>query len=280
MALPQIDHFAARFISLHCMKWFNIFHVPALKARMVRKTHRSTNVTLPFIYATCMTNPSKSRRQQFLNLWLLMTPTHSEIVRHHTGKAWGHQCFSVFLKGKPDPYYGKNFCRQRGMASDKAFFFGVRRRGSRLRRWDRTKPLRGFFVLVTSPAACMWMTSKGALPGTLWAFFELDTIVSNYQIIISYEFRIVAKWEALPEPFCKPSRRCHNGFLFYYILNVLTGACHTSTIFLCVYHCFSVHLLDDCKANEEEKQWKDSLTLQKLINTNLRLIERCWRDIS
>ena len=79
MALPQIDDFVARFISLHCMKWFSIFHVPALKARMVRKTHRSTNVTLPFIYATCMTNPSKSRRQQFLNLWLLMTPTHSSI---------------------------------------------------------------------------------------------------------------------------------------------------------------------------------------------------------
>ena len=31
-----------------------------------------------------------------------------------------------------------------------------------------------------------------------------------------YEFRIVAKWEALPQPFCKPSRRCHNGFLFLY----------------------------------------------------------------
>ena len=30
-----------------------------------------------------------------------------EVVKHQSGKAWGHQCFQVFLKGKPDPYYGK-----------------------------------------------------------------------------------------------------------------------------------------------------------------------------
>ena len=37
-----------------------------------------------------------------------------EVVRHQTGKAWGHQCFQVFLKGKPDPYYGKKFWPSEG----------------------------------------------------------------------------------------------------------------------------------------------------------------------
>ena len=32
-----------------------------------------------------------------------------EVVKHQSGKVWGHQCFQVFLKGKPDPYYGKFF---------------------------------------------------------------------------------------------------------------------------------------------------------------------------
>ena len=30
-------------------------------------------------------------------------------VKHQSGKAWGHQTFQVFLKGKRGPYYGKKF---------------------------------------------------------------------------------------------------------------------------------------------------------------------------
>ena len=37
-----------------------------------------------------------------------------EIIRHHSGKAWGHQNFSVFLKGEPDPYYGKKSLSSEG----------------------------------------------------------------------------------------------------------------------------------------------------------------------
>lgn len=104
------------------------------------------------------------------------------IVKHQSGKAWGHQGFEVFLKGKPDPYSAKFSCRQSRMASQKAVFFGVRRSGSRLSRWDLTIPSRGFVNV--AQAACMWMTSKKeALSGMPWASCDLDTIVSNYNFI-------------------------------------------------------------------------------------------------
>ena len=80
------------------------------------------------------------------------------IVKHQSGKAWGHHGFEVFLKGKPDPYYGKIFLpsEQDGFPEG-GLFWGTA-------EWVPPKQVGSDDTLVNvAPAACMWMTSKKAL---------------------------------------------------------------------------------------------------------------------
>ena len=86
----------------------------------------------------------------------------------------------MFLKGKPDPYYGKIFLPSE---QQKAVFFGVRRSGSRLKQVGPDDTL-----INVAEAARTRTTPKKALSGSRGLLVTWIRLSELYEIIISYEF--------------------------------------------------------------------------------------------